>query len=253
MPSFFEKAYRKLTRPLQRRSFVEVDGIRIPPPAMRLGGAHFLEDREFVESGRRDVRKLSEAFGIGAESRVLDIGCGVGRLPIGMRAEFGAIDSYTGIDVSSESIAWCDRNISPFNPGAQFILVDLRNERYNAGGRELDERFQLPVDPQFDAIFLYSVFSHMETEDVKAYLREFRRLLSPQGGIFLTAFVEDDVPDMTVNPDGYGPLDWEGPLHCVRFSTECFDGLLREAGFTAARVDHATETDGQSAFYLRPA
>lgn len=252
MSNILKRGLRKLTRPLQRRRFVEVDGIRIPPAGMRLGGAHFLDDREFVESGRRDVRKLVEGFGTGADSRVLDIGCGVGRLPIGMLAEFGKIRSYTGVDVSGESIAWCERNIAPFNPGAEFILLGLRNDRYNPAGHELDEAFRIPVDPGFDAIFLYSVFSHMETEEVKIYLREFHRLLSPDGGVFLTAFVEDDVPDMTVNPEGYGPLEWEGPLHCVRFSKGFFEELLRESGFEAVRVDRGTETDGQSAIYLRP-
>lgn len=218
---------------------------------MRLGGAHFRDDAVFVESGREDARKLARQLGVDASTSVLDIGCGVGRLAIGLIAEFGEPSKYVGVDVNRTSVEWCQRNLQSRHPNLRFVHLDVANERYNRGGRPIDEAFSLPFETdRFDAIFLYSVFSHMETEDVSAYLREFRRLLRPEGGVFLTAFVEEGVPMMELNPEGYGPLRWTGPLHCVRFSRQHFGAMVAEAGLAVTDFEHGVETDGQSAICL---
>lgn len=244
----------RVVRRLQRSRAVEFGDLLLPPASLRLGGAHFRDDRTFVESGRGDAQKIQAAFGIGASSSILDIGCGVGRLPIGLLAEFGELDDYVGVDVNKSSVEWCKRNIEANHPNVHFTHLDVANARYNKRGQPIGDSFQLPLDSdRFDAIFLYSVFSHMRTEEVRAYLREFRRLLKPGGGVFLTAFVEEDVPDMEVNPADYGPLKWSGALHCVRFSRPFFDRMVSEAGLSIVKSDHGVETDGQSAIYLVPA
>jgi SAM-dependent methyltransferase len=230
---------------------VLLDGQTIPPASIRLGGHNFADDRDFLDCAKRDARRLQETIGITASSRVLDIGCGVGRLPIGIRAEFGSLQHYTGVDVDAGSIAWCQKHIS--GADVSFVHLDLANERYNPTGSSIDESFRLPLpNTSFDVIHLYSVFSHMETGDVVAYLREFARLLAPGGAVFLTAFVEEDVADMTINPSGYGsyPGAWEGALHCVRFDRRFFAGLVHDAGLSISRFQHASDTDGQSAIFL---
>ena len=241
----------RFARRLQRSRAVAYGDLLLPPASLRLGGAHFRDDGAFVESGRRDVGKLREAFGLGPTSTILDIGCGVGRLPIGLLAEFGEISGYVGADVNRSSVAWCARHLEANHRGVRFSHLDAANARYNKRGQPIDDSFQLPWDEDdFDVIFLYSVFSHMQDGDVRAYLKEFRRLLRPGGGVFLTAFVEEDVPYMEINPADYGPLRWSGALHCVRYSSPFFDRMVREAGLKTVRFDHGVETDGQSALYL---
>jgi SAM-dependent methyltransferase len=242
----------KLARRLQRSRAVEFGDLLLPPAHLRLGGAHFRDDRTFVDSGREDALKLRTAFGLEASSSILDVGCGVGRLPIGLLAELGELGDYTGADVDDTSVHWCRTHIEAHHPNARFVRLDVANARYNRRGQPIDGSFRLPWDDgRFDVIFLYSVFSHMESEDVRAYLGEFRRLLRPDGGVFLTAFVEAGVPDIEVNPAGYGPLQWRGPLHCVRYSVAFLERMMSEAGFAIVANDHGTETDGQSAIYLR--
>ena len=244
----------RAVRRLQRSRAVSHGDLLLPPPSIRLGGAHFRQDRAFVESGRADVRKLRSAFGLDASSSILDLGCGVGRLPIGLLAELGEPADYVGADVDETSVEWCRRHVEAHHPGARFVLLDVANARYNRRGRPIGEGFRLPwEDGRFDVIFLYSVFSHMQSADVGAYLREFRRLLRPDGGVFLTAFVEDGVPDEQVNPPDYGPLGWSGALHCVRFSREFFQRTVAAAGLSIAQLDHGVETDRQSAIYLTAA
>lgn len=242
----------KTLRRLQRSRAVEFGDLLLPPSLLRLGGANFRDDEVFVESGRADAQNLRTAFEVDASSSILDIGCGVGRLPIGLLAEFGEFTGYTGVDVDATSIHWCRTHIEARHPGMRFVHLDVANPRYNRNGQPITDAFRLPWESdEFDAIFLYSVFSHMEKDDVCAYLKEFRRVLRPQGGVFLTAFVESGVSDVAVNPPDYGPLRWRGALHCVRYSDSFFERLAGESGLEIVAEDHGTETDGQSAIYLR--
>jgi hypothetical protein len=95
----------------------------------------------------------------------------------------------------------------------------------------------------------------METPDIRAYLGEFQRLLSDEGRVFLTAFLEDGVPDMEINPPNYGtfPGEWDGALHCVRYRRAFFEQMVGEAGLSVERFDHGSDTDGQSAVVLHRA
>lgn len=203
----------------------------LPAKHLRFGGTKFQDDRYFFASAQAEADRLVEYFGLTADSRVLDVGCGVGRLPIGILSRIGEIQHYRGVDVSKRSIRWCQRHITGRHPSFQFIHIDVKNPRYNPSGRVIDIGFRLPFDnEEFDIIYLYSVFTHMTSEDVRIYLKEFQRLLSPSGKIFLTAFIEDGVPDMTINPRDY-KRKWTGPLHCVRYNKDFFESLLAESGF----------------------
>jgi SAM-dependent methyltransferase len=53
--------------------------------------------------------------------------------------------------------------------------------------------FVVPIDRQFDFIFLGSVFTHMLPDDVEQYLREISRLLAP-GGVCVASYflITDD-------------------------------------------------------------
>jgi len=75
-------------------------------------------------------------------------------------------------------------------------------------------------------------------------------VLAPGGRAFLTAFVEEGVPPVSVNPPGYAFARCSGPLHVVRYERGRLDALLSAAGFRVDRFEHGVETDGQSGVYL---
>ena len=178
---------------------------------------------------------------------LLEVGCGPGRLPIGLIDRRANLFSYAGVDVDWAAIDWCRRHIR--NKRYRFIHIDVANPRYNATGANHGQTRLPLLDDSLNAVYLYSVFSHLLHADVQSYLLEFRRLLVPSGRVFLTAFVEHGVPDCEENPSGY-IREWRGPLHCVRYSWAFFESMLDEAGFRVDRIESGVETDGQSAFYL---
>jgi SAM-dependent methyltransferase len=181
---------------------------------------------------------------------VLDVGCGYGRLPIGLLRVVGPVD-YLGVDVHPGSIAWCRRYLERAHPSYRFTWIDRENERYNPGGGAIDEAFRLPAaDGSIDLAYLYSVASHLTEAHLVVYLTALRRVLVPGGRVFLTAFVEEGVPPVMVNPPGYAFARCSGPLHVVRYERGHFTRLLDEAGFGVERFDHGAETDGQSGVYL---
>jgi len=115
---------------------------------------------------------------------------------------------------------------------------------------DVEASFRLPYEnASFELVYLYSVFSHMMPKDVEVYLAEFYRLLTTTGQVFLTGFVENNVPDVVENPQGYR-REWMGDLHCVRYEKGYFESLIRKTGFEIRAFDYGQETDGQSAFYL---
>src|ERR1051326_7383801 len=223
----------------------------LPAGDLRLCGPEFADDQYFLDSARAEANRLVRYCGVNSETRLLDIGCGMGRLPIGILSAINAIDGYCGVDVSPRCIDWCNRHINVDRPGFTFVLLDVRNERYNAQGVEIDQNFRLPFASQsFDVIYLYSVFSHMLPDDMRACCNEFRRIIKPAGYVFLTAFVEEHVPDVSVNPDSYR-MEWSGPLHCVRYNKDYLVNCLAESDLSLERFDYSTETDGQSGIYFR--
>lgn len=124
-----------------------------------MGGKHFKNDDAFIRTAVRDVKRLERLAGLTTDSRLLDWGCGAGRLAVGVREHFSErrIADYHGVDVQPDLISWARENLTA--PGFRFTCVDVANERYNPAG--LPER-TIAADPgSVDVFYAYSVFSHM--------------------------------------------------------------------------------------------
>lgn len=230
---------------------VRHDGRVLPAQHLRLCGPEFRDHAYFLQSAHAEADRLVAWCGLSTGSALLDVGCGFGRLAIGVLDRVGVIRDYQGVDVSVAAVAWCRRHVGKHHPSFQFTRLHLRNERYNPDGQKITGAFRLPFeDARFDVAYAYSVFSHMELSDVERYLAELRRVLRPSACVFVTLFVADDVPDVSVNPS-HGALVWQGPLHCVRYRRSLIADRMHAAGFEISHIAHGVETDGQSGYYLR--
>jgi len=237
---------------LARKDYVKVAGSTIVASHRRLSGRAFKDDQVYVKSAEGEANRLIQRFGFGLESRVLDVGCGQGRLAIGLLRTLGDVP-YIGIDIDQTSIAWCRDYIERDHPSFKFKHLNAYNERYNPRGRNIGPGFQFEEDRESaDVAYLFSVFSHTTERDMRIYLKDFARVLDRNGKVFFTSFVEDNVPNLSINPEHYR-LECSGPLHIVRYNRPYLFSILDELGYSILDFTHATEADGQSAIYLEKA
>ena len=145
-------------------------------------------DDDYLALGDHLAESLELHAGLRPDSRVLDIGCGYGRLPHAL-ARRGFEGTYLGVDVLAPHISWCARNLG--SPGFRFRHLDVRNGRYNPGGSRTADQVRLD-EGAFDVVAVFSVFTHMWPDDVLAYLRLISTCLASDGRALATFFLLDD-------------------------------------------------------------
>jgi SAM-dependent methyltransferase len=159
----------------------------LPPRSLRTVG-----DGNFMEVGREFLGYFTAIAGLRPHERVLEIGCGVGRMAIPLTAYLEEKGSYDGFDVARAEVKWCQQNITPRFANFNFHLIDVCNEQTNPKGKSLASSYHFPLAAgQFDFVFLTSVFTHMLRKDIENYLQEISRLLNPGGRLLATYFLLD--------------------------------------------------------------
>lgn len=169
------------------RLFLAGKGERdIPPLRLR-----FVGSGDFRAVGDHLLGLTKTRGSIHGDSRVLDIGCGSGRLALPL-TRFLLRGEYQGFDVVASAVRWCQRHISRENPQFQFTHVSLRNSDYSARGAPAS-LFAFPYDDvYFDCVVAFSVFTHLQFDEICNYLRESHRVLKPGGRLVATCFLLND-------------------------------------------------------------
>ena len=138
-----------------------------PPPLMhRVSG--LTSPGDFAQHGCHFFQELQKASPIPMSGyrSILDFGVGSGRLARMFKGHSG---EYVGADVDAELVSWVSSHL-PWVAG----VVTRPKER-------------LPFeDGRFDCVISISVFTHMNDQDCKFYLRELHRITQPGAMLFLT-------------------------------------------------------------------
>lgn len=207
-------------------------GLNLPP----FRSNHALSDNEtYLQSGADQVNALKKEVALTKDTVMLDFGCGQGRIVNSLEYTKTDVGTYNGVDTDERSINWCKKYLAPYDPKYNFIFLPAFNARYNDKGGELKD---LPFEANtFDVIFLNSVFSHMLEKDVRFYLAQFFRTLKPGGTVYMTAFVEKDVPKEVENPTDY-LYNPSGALHVVRFEHDFFMSMVTDSGLDLVNFYH---------------
>jgi len=162
---------------------------RMAPPK----GKVFIGSGDFIKQGQDILRQLIDLGGVKPNHRVLDIGCGIGRLAIPLTKYLDEKGSYEGFDIVESGITWCKNNIQSKFPKFNFFHVDLRNDLYNLETKSQSTSYAFPYKTdEFDFVFLTSVFTHMMPEDVSSYLTQINKVLKNDGICFSTFFIMND-------------------------------------------------------------
>ncbi len=148
---------------------------------------------DFRKIGERSLAHFVKFGGLRPDDRVLDVGCGVGRMAAPLTRYLSPDGSYEGFDIVPKEIEWCKRNIAPRFPNFRFQVADIQNKEYNPWGKVDASEYEFPYeDASFDFVILTSVFTHLLPEEVNNYLSEIRRVLKPGGRCFVTFFLLND-------------------------------------------------------------
>lgn len=154
----------------------------------------------FEAIGREFLGYLDRFCGLEATSKVLDIGCGYGRMAVPLTDRLQPPGEYQGFDVHQEAIIACQNEIEAEFPHFQFRHLSLRNPRYNPKGKLDPLRVRFPYDPEeFDVILLSSVFTHLNAATIQRYLEEISRVIQPDGRCLATVFL--------LNPFSLGAIE----------------------------------------------
>ncbi|PWT99346.1 MAG: hypothetical protein C5B53_05475 [Candidatus Melainabacteria bacterium] len=157
----------------------------IPPASL-----DFVGNGSFKEIGEQFKSIFIEHAGLKPHERVLDVGCGIGRMALPLTKYLDHSGEYVGFDIVKVGIDWCEQNITPRYPNFKFQLLDIYNRSYNPVGTLSAESCKFPYESNyFDFIFLTSVFTHMLPEAMENYLSEIARVLKPEGRCLITYFL----------------------------------------------------------------
>jgi len=112
--------------------------------------------------------------------KILDWGCGPGRIIRHLPETVGNGCEYYGTDYNTKTIDWCSKNL----PGIHFNLNSLNAE--------------LPyADDFFDVIYGISIFTHLSEKLHLDWFNELYRILKPDGILFLTTHGNNFIVKLT--------------------------------------------------------
>jgi SAM-dependent methyltransferase len=158
-----------------------------------------LPPRELIDLvGGGEFRRIGDAWldhftrvgGLQPDHRVLDVGCGCGRMAVPLMKYLSAEGGYWGFDITPSAVRWCQRHIGSKRRNFHFSLADIYNKSYRPEGLIPAIEYRFPYqDGLFDFVFLTSVFTHMQPPELNHYLSEIMRVLKPGARCLLSFFL----------------------------------------------------------------
>jgi SAM-dependent methyltransferase len=237
----------------------EADRLRSRDPLIPPSTLHSVGLGNFRSVGDDLLRLLVDMGQLRPDDRVLDVGCGTGRVARPLTS-YLTLGTYDGLDIVGRSIGWCRRAYRHL-PCFRFHHADLFNRAYNPAGAVPAAEYRFPFeDASFDFVLLTSVFTHMLARDTQHYLREIARLLAPGGRVFATAFLLDDRSRSAI---GAGRADFrfgnereacyvertDIPEAAVAYDRGTLAGMIEAAGLAVVRSEPGSWCGSDGASY----
>ena len=150
---------------------------------------------DYLKQGQHQLQMLKEYANLKPNHKVLDIGSGIGRTAIALTGYLNQNGSYEGFDVVERGVQWCNSHIRKENSNFNFKYVPLFNDLYNTAKLKATEFIFPYPDDSIDVAFSFSVFTHMQIEEIQHYFNQIYRVLRPGGVCLSTFFLYDDTSE----------------------------------------------------------
>jgi ubiquinone/menaquinone biosynthesis C-methylase UbiE len=161
-----------------------------PPRRLIFLASGVSDPKIFSTIGEEFLRYFIELGELKPNEKVLDVGCGCGRMAVPLTKYLGGEGSYEGIDIVPDSINWCKENVTPKHPNFRFQLADIYSEFYNPKGKYEVSNYRFPYEnDSFDFIFLSSVLTHLLPQGTENYFSEIARVLKRNGRCLISFFL----------------------------------------------------------------
>jgi SAM-dependent methyltransferase len=158
------------------------------PPRVSLPG--YARRGDFKQKGEEFLQACIQRGGLKSSDRVLDLGCGVGRLAVALTAYLNDKGTYVGVDVSAKSIRLARVWIGSKDRRFRFRCVAAYNGVYNPDGKLEASDYRFPFkDESFDFVFSNSLFTHLLPNATINYFHEISRVLRPGGRTLNSMFL----------------------------------------------------------------
>lgn len=213
------------------------DQAKLPMPPIeyraKVGAVGVFHDVPLVFLARLNMAGLEPSH------RVLEIGCGVGRIARYLCDYLDDDGSFAGFDILPDLITWCQENITPTYPNFEFTATPLRNDAYTRDGNlPSASEFRFPYeDDEFDFVAANSVFTHLLPDAAANYVREAARVLKPGGTSCTTWFLLDDGGYTnpfserwtSQDPGDHAVLDPHNPEAAVAYKADTIRAMFKKA------------------------
>ena len=222
----------------------------IKPPKK---GKGYVGNSKFVETGKEFFEYFVKLGNLQPDEKVLDVGCGIGRMAIPLTKYLSENAIYEGFDVVPSGIDWCTKNITNKYKNYHFQVADLYNQPYNPSGHSYSVDYKFPYeDNYFDFVFLTSVFTHLLPKDMENYLKEISRVLKPNGRCLITWFLLNDESNQLMEesksvinfnyqlPDAPAKLKNKGDEHSVAYDENFVHQLYSQYHFDLLTTKHGS-------------
>lgn len=159
------------------------------------GYAELVGGGDPIINGDLNFALLDRLLSLSPDMRVLDFGCGCGRLALPLLEYLNDSGHYLGIDIIQELVQFCRQEIAPHYSNSEFLQLAASNSHYKKWlSNSVPPEFGIKTmdsvaDASFDLAVAFSVFTHLKLLQVDEYLRHFSRILRPGGQLVFSSFL----------------------------------------------------------------
>jgi len=217
----------------------------VPPRGLIYTGSP-ASAKDYIQQGIGQLELLKETINLKSNDSVLDIGSGIGRTAIALATYIKNDGSYDGFDVVKTGVDWCNERLGKDFLNFNFKYVPIFNDLYNTSELKATG-FEFPYKANsFSKIISFSLFTHMQVDEIQHYFSEIEKVLKPEGLCFSTFFLYDSENESYISEnaamafpykkDNYRLMDAHVKSSNIAFHKDEIKRMLKKANLKCVNI-----------------